>query len=112
MLPLQRCDGVTLKNSGGRRIRATQMWVEYNRKGYRIGETHHRAKLTNHEVALIFELREQGLTIARIAEKMECGSTTVWKILQGQLRGQSTYRREKSRMGILHEHKGIKNDEK
>ena len=37
----------------------------------RIGESHPRAKLTDHEIDLIRELAEDGLSVAQIAEKFE-----------------------------------------
>lgn len=60
-----------------------------NSKGYRIGESHPRARLTNADVEHIFALREEGLSFRAIAEKMDCGSTTVNKIIKGQIRGQT-----------------------
>ncbi|WP_162615294.1 helix-turn-helix domain-containing protein [Saezia sanguinis] len=64
------------------------MELQYNDRGYRIGQSHHKARLTDRDVELIFELREQGMTIVSIAERMECGRTTVWKILHGEIRSQ------------------------
>ena len=40
--------------------------------GYRIGETHHRAKLSDDDVKLIRLLRECGLNTVEIAKKFEC----------------------------------------
>jgi len=40
--------------------------------GYRVGETHHNAKLTDHEVELIRLLHEGGMTCVEIASKFEC----------------------------------------
>ena len=65
------------------------MIIKRNSKGYRIGQCHHRAKLSDADVALIFELRRQGLYLREIAAKMECGQTTVKKILTGQIRNQA-----------------------
>lgn len=65
------------------------MKIQRNSKGYRIGQCHHRAKLTDADVALIFALRMQGFSIVTIAKKMECGCTTVYKIINGQMRNQS-----------------------
>lgn len=65
------------------------MIIKRNSKGYRIGQSHHRAKLSDADVALIFELRKQGLYQREIAEKMECGQTTVKKILSGKIRNQA-----------------------
>lgn len=65
--------------------------INRNCKGYRIGESHPRARLTNADVELIFELRGEELSITEIAEKMECGRTTVYKIVTGKMRGQAIY---------------------
>ena len=56
-------------------------------KGYRSGENHHRAKLTNRDVDVIFAMRAQSISLRSIARKMDCGKTTVWKILNGVIRG-------------------------
>ena len=41
-------------------------------QGWRVGETHHRAKLTDHDVELIRLLREGGMKVIEIARKFEC----------------------------------------
>ena len=41
-------------------------------RGWRIGETHHNAKLTDHDVELIRLLKEGGMMIVEIAKKFEC----------------------------------------
>ena len=41
-------------------------------QGWRVGETHHRAKLTDHDVELIRLLREGGMKVVEIAKKFEC----------------------------------------
>jgi DNA invertase Pin-like site-specific DNA recombinase len=40
--------------------------------GHRVGETHHNAKLSDHEVELIRCLREGGMKVKEIAKKFEC----------------------------------------
>lgn len=62
---------------------------QFNERGYRIGQYHHRAKLSDHDVNLIFQLREDGFTLEKIAHYMDCGKTTIWKILNGYIRGQA-----------------------
>lgn len=62
--------------------------VAYNARGYRIGESHHRAKLTNGEVDLVLALREDGVTLAEIARRMACSKTAVWKMVHGVTRAQ------------------------
>ena len=57
--------------------------------GSRVGETHHRAKLTDHDVDLIRALREDyGLTYQEIADKFECGRSTVRDIIKCRRRWQ------------------------
>ena len=62
--------------------------VAINDKGLRIGEDHQRAKLTNKEVELIRELREEGLTYKSIADKFEIAKTTVAQICRYERRSQ------------------------
>ena len=66
--------------------------VAVNEKGYRIGETHHRAKLTDADIDTIMELRDAGLTYAQIAAKWDDGVTisksTVRDVIKGRIRAQ------------------------
>ena len=62
--------------------------VGINERGYRVGEDNQSAVLSNHEVDLVFELREDGMTYAQIALKMECSITLIAKIIRGELRTQ------------------------
>lgn len=41
------------------------------------GENHPMATLTDHEVELIRQLRESGMTFASLANKFEVGKTTI-----------------------------------
>lgn len=74
------------------------MLVGCNERGYRVGEGHHRAKLTDSEVDLILELRDAGLSLAAIAAKWDEGLTisksTVRDVCAGRIRAQipSRYR--------------------
>jgi len=63
--------------------------VAVNEKGRRIGEDHPRAVLTNHEVDMIFELREIGWGYKRLAAKFEVSKRTIRDILKGRRRAQS-----------------------
>lgn len=64
-----------------------------NARGFRIGESHHRAKLTEDDVDLILYLRDEGLSYAAIASKFDDGMTvsksTVRDICQGRIRAQT-----------------------
>jgi hypothetical protein len=69
--------------------------VAVNERGYRIGESHHNAKLTQEEIDMIFYLHEQGLGTRTIAAKFDDGKTvsrtTVRNVLKGRKRAQIPY---------------------
>lgn len=62
--------------------------VALNDSGHRIGESHPRAKLTDHEVDLLVQLREEGMGVNELAEKFEVHRTHVWRIFTGRKRAQ------------------------
>lgn len=62
--------------------------VGFNENGSRVGETHHRARLTDHDVDLIRELRDEGLTYQNIADKFEVSKSTVRDIVKCRRRWQ------------------------
>lgn len=64
----------------------------YGENGYRIGETHRRAVLTDHEVELLLELHAEGKSHAWLAEKFEIPKVSVWSICSGRTRGQAAVR--------------------
>lgn len=59
-----------------------------NERGMRIGESHPGAVLTDHEVDLLLELRDEGYSYSWLAEKFEVSKGTVAKICTGQRRCQ------------------------
>jgi DNA-binding NarL/FixJ family response regulator len=69
-----------------------QKTVGINERGRRVGESHPKARLTDHEVDLLFELYEQGLTIMEIARKFELRKSTVNDILKGRRRTEHAVR--------------------
>lgn len=70
------------------RPRTTRL-VAVNERGLAIGQDHPRAVLSDHEVGLVLELRDQGFSYAWIARKMEVHKQTVAKICTGQRRCQT-----------------------
>ena len=62
--------------------------VPVNDRRRRIGEQHPRSVLTDHEVELVHRLREDGMTLAEIARKLEVSKGCVGKIVSGYRRGQ------------------------
>jgi hypothetical protein len=68
--------------------RAKNRIVAVNDARRRIGQDHPRAVLDDHEIELVHRLREDGMTLAEIARKMEVSKGCVWKIVHGFRRGQ------------------------
>jgi DNA invertase Pin-like site-specific DNA recombinase len=66
--------------------------VGVNERGLRVGEDHQRAKLSNHEIELIRQLREQGMTCRAIAEKFEISKAMVSYICSHKKRAQTAVR--------------------
>ena len=62
--------------------------IQLNARGRRINESHPRAKLTDHEVALIRELYDEGLGYKAIAKKFEVSRRQVQFIVTGRRRSQ------------------------
>lgn len=67
--------------------------VGVNERGYRVGESHHRSRLSDADVELIFYLRDAGLSFAKIARKFDDGlrisESTVRDVCSGRIRGQA-----------------------
>jgi hypothetical protein len=57
----------------------TKLFV--NERGYRIGESHHNAKLTDSQVDLAFCMKETGLGYGAIAKLMGVSKSTMRDIL-------------------------------
>lgn len=66
--------------------------IAVNARGHRVGESHHRAKLSDADVDLILYLRDAGLTYAAIAAKFDdditISKSTVRDICLGRIRAQ------------------------
>lgn len=59
----------------------------YGESGKLVGESNPKAVLTDHEVNLMLELREEGKTYPWLAEKFEVPEMTVRSICRGRTRG-------------------------
>jgi hypothetical protein len=62
--------------------------VHLNERGNRIGESNPRAELSDHEVELMLELREEGKSYGWLADKFEVAKSTAQDICNGRRRGQ------------------------
>lgn len=65
-----------------------QKLVALNENGRRVGESHPRAKLLDEEVELVLGLLAEGLSYAKVAEKMDVSKSCVAHIATGRRRGQ------------------------
>jgi hypothetical protein len=71
----------------------TYKLVFVNDSGKRIGEDHHRAKLTDKDTELVFYLRDAGLSYLQIAQKFDdidggISRSTIRDIIKGRRRNQ------------------------
>lgn len=66
-----------------------KMIVAVNENGNRIGEKHHRSKLTDHEVELIRTLFDDGMRVSEIARKFEIAKAHCWDICHYLVRCQT-----------------------
>jgi len=69
--------------------------VQIGEYGKRIGETHGMAKLSDHEIDLVRQLKEQGMPAGEIAEKFEVSKRYVYKLVNYERRASivAEYRR-------------------
>lgn len=67
---------------------SSNRWIKRNEFGRRIGDSHPRSKYTDHEVELILQLRDVGMTIRKIAAQVEIPFSTVGAICSGRSRNQ------------------------
>lgn len=59
-----------------------------NEGGRRIGETHHRARLSDGAVDQILALHDGGMSYGKIAVKFDCAKSTVRDVCTGRIRAQ------------------------
>lgn len=64
--------------------------VGVNDRGHVVGEDHHRAQLTDHEIDLMRELRAEGMSIAVLADKFDCSRASASYICAGKRRQLAT----------------------
>lgn len=63
--------------------------VAFNENGSRIGEGHPRAVLTDAEVDILLEMRDEGWSLGRLAAKFEITKGAVSHICSGRRRCQT-----------------------
>lgn len=52
-----------------------------NENGYRIGDSHHNARLTDHEIELMRQLRAEGMKVRELARKFGVSKGYVSKVV-------------------------------
>jgi predicted DNA-binding protein (UPF0251 family) len=73
--------------------------VQIGEYGRRVGESHGRARLSDHEIELIRRLKEEGMSAPLIAEKMEISKRYVYKLVNYEKRASivAQFRRVKAK---------------
>lgn len=66
--------------------------VAVNERGFRIGEDHRLAKLTNDEIDLLLALRDEGWSYRQLARKFEISKSAARMYCKGLRRCQSVAR--------------------
>jgi len=88
-----RCQGCTTQQARPLLLRRWQKVGTTGRtargNGWRVGESHHRARISDYDVELIRCLHEEGMSCAEIARKFECARTTVSSIVNYRHRVES-----------------------
>lgn len=56
--------------------------VKRGQNGYRIGDSHHNAKLTDHEIELARQLKAEGMKVSEVARKFGISKGYASKILR------------------------------
>lgn len=59
-----------------------------NEAGRRIGDSHHRAKLTDHEVEQVLQLHTEGYGYRKMATMFDVSKSTIRSIVTGRCRAQ------------------------
>lgn len=69
--------------------------IQIGEYGKRVGETHGRAKLGDHEIDLVHQLKEEGMSSTEIADKMEISRRYVYNLANFERRASivAQYRR-------------------
>lgn len=60
--------------------------IQIGEYGKPVGESHGRAKLTDHEIDLVRQLKEDGMSANDIAKKMEISKRYVYKLVNFERR--------------------------
>lgn len=64
-------------------MKAAKICITLGKKGRRCGESHGRAKLTDHDVDLAHSLAQSGMTAPQIARKLGVTRGHIWRVLNG-----------------------------
>lgn len=63
--------------------------VAVNDAGRRIGDSHHNAKLTDHEVDLVLRMYDEGWGYKKLSAKFEVSRALIRGIVKGEKRSQT-----------------------
>lgn len=66
--------------------------IAVNEQGVRVGESHHNAKLTDHEIELVHRLHDEGLGYLAIARRFDVSKSCIAGIVRCERRAQTPAR--------------------
>jgi hypothetical protein len=69
-----------------------KLTVAVNERGHRIGESHHNARYSDHEIDLMWRMRAEGLSYGKLAVLLEMPKSTIASIIRGHRRCQCAAR--------------------
>lgn len=73
----------------------TKRLIRVNEKGYRVGESHHKSRLSDEQVELVRRLREEhGLSLGEISLRLGLPKTTVAYLCRYERRASLSFPKE------------------
>jgi hypothetical protein len=73
-------------------VKLCRLIIKLSDRGLRIGESHGRAKLTDRDVELLRQLRDQGWSLTHLAEKFDLSRRHVLRICSHRQRATTVAR--------------------
>lgn len=81
------------------RAKKRAVLVAVNERGHVVGESHPRSVLSDHEVSLVLELRDEGYSLGWLARKFEVSKACIQHIVSGRNRSHVIARVRRIRQG-------------
>jgi hypothetical protein len=65
-----------------------KQWIAFNERGARINQGHSRARLTDGEILLVYELLDKGMSYMQLALQFKVSKSCIQHIASGRNRAQ------------------------